>query len=211
MQNIKRQIAGLVRDRNEDRRQLAQQQGQLAQQQGLLAQQQGQLAVQRGQINIMERDIKYLITQRAVTVSTQVLYEFIGEQPRRGQPCNFFSGLNKSKPMVEMLKGAFPLFQCSRARSDLLRRFDELADGRNSIAHPALDTNPVYWEIRHMLEFLRREQAKGTLDQLQETSLWILLSIDQIRACRPYPFGIGHQERQLRPTNGLRKSKSALA
>ena len=201
----------MARDRDDDR--FAQLQGQLLQLQGLFVQQQGQLAQhqrqlaqhqrqlaqQQGQIGIMGRDIKFLTTQRAITVSHQVLYEFIGEQPRHGRPCNFFSGLSDSIIMQDMLKKAFPFCRCARQRTELLRRFDNLADQRDAIAHPALITHEghVRWEIGHLLEILRREEANGTLDELQQTSLWILSSIDVIRACRSYPFGSTHQERKL--------------
>jgi len=189
---LQRQLAQLQRQSEQQQRQLAQEQRQLAQQQRQL---QGQLAQQQGQIGIMGRDIKFLTTQRAITVSNQVLYEFIGEQPRHGQPCNFFSGLSDSKVMQDMLKIAFPHCGCYRQRTALLRRFDNIA---NAIAHPALITHEghVPWEIRHLLEILNREEANGTLDELQQTSLWILSRIDDIRACQSYPFGSTHQQRK---------------
>jgi len=191
---LQRQLAQLQRQSEQQQRQLAQEQRQLAQQQRQL---QGQLAQQQGQIGIMGRDIKFLTTQRAITVSNQVLYEFIGEQPRHGQPCNFFSGLSDSKVMQDMLKIAFPHCGCDRQRTVLLRRFDNLADQRNAIAHPALQKANVSWEIRHLLEILNREQADGALDELQQTSLWILSRVDAIRACQSYPFGSTHHQRKV--------------
>ena len=206
---VRRKIAQLARDRVEDRRKIVEDRRKIE----LLERNRNddrrkiellernrnddmrQLELHQQQIGDLQHDVKYLATQRAVTVATQVMYEFIGEQPRRGYPSNLFSGLRHSVLMTEMLKNVFRRFQGSRSREELLMRFDSLADKRNATAHPALDAPCTSWKIRDLLAILHREQAKARLDDLQETSLWILSNVDDIRACRAYTFGLSHHQR----------------
>ena len=194
MQQVIRDLRLLREDREADRRTICRLREDREADRRRIFQLEGDREADRRRIDQLDGDVSYLIAQRAITFANQALYEFIGEQPRRSQPCNFFSGLLDSALMRKMLK---EVFGCDdrRSRSNMLDHFDSLADGRHVIAHPNL-MHHMEWELNKLLPILRREQAVGRLHGIGQTALLVLEKFSRLRDFKPYfPPGLGHAGR----------------
>jgi hypothetical protein len=133
---------------------------------------------------------------RVKVISSQILLQFLGEQPKKARPCNCFYALKNSKKMSSMVRHAFP----EHTRSDyetgrLLRCFDSLIEGRNIHVHPALDAT-LDEEIEYLIELLEREDIAGrSLSLGGFTALQVLKARRNIVRCTPFLHGSNHTNR----------------
>jgi hypothetical protein len=143
----------------------------------------------------LKADFRKTCTHRARILASQILLEFLGEQPNKTRPCRYFSDLRASHIMCKMLRAAFPeVGRNDKKVEDLLKNFDYLIEGRNQNVHPSFDAI-LMDEMKDLVEFLEREDNRRRLSLGQFTSLRVLKARGEIARCRSFPLGSKHADR----------------
>ena len=133
---------------------------------------------------------------RAKILASQILLQFLGEQPRFTRPCNYFSDLSGSDILHSLVRAAFPEARKSDTNlRDLLKDFDELIQGINRNTDPRID--PVLFdEIEDLVRYLVREDRSERLSRSAFTALKVLKAQRDLARCQAYPRGSTHDQRK---------------
>ena len=131
----------------------------------------------------LKSDYRTTCVHRARILATQILLEFLGEQPRFPKPCNYFSELRTNNILRSMVRAAFPEAMTSdKEYQQLLEDFDYVIQGRIHNVHPNL-RSVLADEVEDLIRFLKREGRKAPLWRGGFISMRILMAQRKIARC----------------------------